>query len=127
MKPDSTKLPRKQGATIAAVLSSPTGFHVRFPVRLHGVFLRAPLAFKLLLPVFPAEMLLNSGEISERPRRIVVDAARLRADVYALPRLLARSLPEFPRQVVAAPVELQILVPLKPFVADLAHESVCSH
>lgn len=95
-----------------------------FAIRLDGVFLGAALAFVLLLAVFPAEMLFDSGEITECSRRIVVDACGLRADVDALPHVLAAPLPELPRQVVAASVELQILVALEPFAADLAHESI---
>lgn len=95
-----------------------------FAVGLNGVFFGAALAFVLLLAVFPAEVLFDSSEIAEGSRRIVVDAGGLRADEDALPHLLARPLPELPRQIVAAAVELQILVALKPFLADLAHEPI---
>lgn len=53
-----------------------------------------------------------------------MNASGFRAYINALSRFFASPLSEFPRQVVAPPVELQILVPLKPFVADLTYKSV---
>lgn len=75
-----------------------------FPIRLDCVFLGAPVALPLLLAVFPAEMLLYSGEIAEGSRRMVVDARRLWADIHFLFHLFARSLPEFPWKIMTSPV-----------------------
>lgn len=121
---ENEKSPRKQSAAIAAIFSGAASFHVSFAIGLDGVFLGAAVAFILLLAVFPAEVLLNSGEIAKGSRRVVVDAGGLRADIHALPHFLTGPLPELPRKVVAAAVELQILVALEPLAADLAHESV---
>ncbi|GER53288.1 fasciclin-like arabinogalactan protein 21 [Striga asiatica] len=68
-------------------------------------------------------MLLDSGQVSERPRRVVVNARFLRANVNALPNLFSRPLLQLPRQVVASPVKLKVLIPLEALTAYLAKES----
>lgn len=77
--------------------------------------------------MFSEEMLLDASEIAQCSSWVMVDARRLWTNVNLLTRLSARSLLELPWQVVASTVQLQVLVPLKPFVADFADESVSGH
>lgn len=97
------------------------------PIGLYSILLRAPLALPFFFAVLSAKMLLYAGEIAERSPRIVMNASRFRTDIDSLPYLLPRSLPQLPRQVMSSAMKLQILVSLKAFVADLAHESVRCH
>ena len=120
-------LPWEEGATVTLVFSSATGLSVSFPIRLDCVFLGALVTLPLLLAVLPAEVLLDAGEVSECPRRIVVDAGLLRADVHLLLYFLVRPLPQLPWKVVTPPVKLKVLIPLEPFVAYLTYESVGGH
>ena len=98
-----------------------------FPIRLHGVDLRALLAFPFLLAVLPAVVLLDPREVPQRTGRVVVEARRLRADIRPLASLLRASLLQLPRQIVAPPVQLKILIPLETLVADLAHKPIRRH
>ena len=99
-------IPREQGAAVASVLSGAASFHMSLPIGVYGVFLRAAFALPLFLTVFSAEVLLDAGEVAERPCGVVVDAGRFGTHVSFLPWLFAPSLPQLPRQVVAAPVKL---------------------
>lgn len=97
------------------------------PVGLNRITLRTLVALPFLLTVLPTEVFLDARKVSQRPGRIMMHAARLRADINPLPDLFARPLSQLPGQVMASPVELQILVPLESFVADFAHETVGRH
>ena len=55
---------------------------------------------------------------------VVVEAVGLGADEDALLDLGGITLEQLPWHLVAAPVHLQVLVPLKPLVADIAHVPV---
>lgn len=96
------------------------------PIGLHSVLLRAPLALPSLFAMFPTKVFFDAGEVTQSSRRVVVHARRLGTHVDSLAYLLGRSLPELPRQVVTSPVKLQVLVSLKPFVADLAQKTIRS-
>lgn len=96
----------EESATITTVLAGSACLAMCLPIRLDGVLLRALVTLPFLLPMLTAEMLLDSGEITERARRIVMDAAGFRANINPFPHLLSRPLPELPRQVVPSPVKL---------------------
>jgi len=98
---------------------------VGFPIRLNGVFLRTLVAFPLLLAVLSAKVLLNPSQITQSSRGIVMNTRTLRANIDLLLHLLTCPLPELPWKIVPSPVKLQILIPLKPLVTNLANKSIC--
>jgi hypothetical protein len=73
---------------------------------LNSVFLRTLLALPFLLAVFPAEVLLYSGEVTESSRVVVVDASFFRANIDLLSDLFICPLPELPWKIVTPSVKL---------------------
>lgn len=127
-KKERNVVPREDSATVTFILPGATHLAMRLPIRLHRILLRALLTLPLLLAVLPEEVLLNAGQVAQCPRRVMVHACHLRADVYLLSNhLLAWSLLQLPWQVVASPVELEVLVSLETLVAYLAYKPVCRH
>ena len=57
----------------------------------------------------------------------MVHTTRLGADINLLFSLFAGALPQFPREVVTTPMQLQVLVALEALVADLADETISGH
>lgn len=97
--------PGEEGSTVTLVFPSPTNLAMSFPIGLNGVLLRAFLALPLLLSVFSAVVLLDAGQVPERPGRVVVHAGLLGADVDLLPDdVFVVPLLELPWEVVASPV-----------------------
>ncbi|RWW15869.1 hypothetical protein BHE74_00002499 [Ensete ventricosum] len=120
--------PGEKGATIASIFLGSAGLRMGFPVGVHGVSFGALVTLPPLLSMLPGEVLLDPCQVTERPGRVVVHARWLRANVDPLPcHFLAASLPQLPWQIVAPPVELQVLVSLETLVTYLADKSVGGH
>lgn len=119
--------PGEDCSTITLVFFSPTSLDMSLPIRLHRILFRALIALPLLLAVLPAIMFLNSGQVAESSTGVVVHTCCDRAYIDPLPNLGAGPLPKLPRKIVASPMQLEVLVPLKPLVADLTNKPVCCH
>lgn len=95
------------------------------PIRLDGILLRTSVALPLLLPMLPGEVLFYACEITQSSGCIMVRAGDLGADIHLLLSVGAASLLELPWQIMAPPVELEVLVSLEPLMADFTYVSVC--
>lgn len=120
------ELPGEKGSAVTSVFSSSTGFRVSLPIWLNCIDLWTLLTLPFLLPMFPTEVFLDSCKIAKGPWGMVVDTCGLRANIGFLFYLFAVSLLQLPWKVVASPVELKVLISLKPFVADLTDKSIGS-
>lgn len=126
---DKAILAREERTAITAVLAGSTGLGVGLVIGPDGIALPTSLTLPFLLAVLSAEMFLNAGEVAESAGRVMVDAAGLGANVHSFSSRwpARRMLPELPREVMPAPVELKVLLALEPSVADLADEAVWRH
>ncbi|KAF5799289.1 hypothetical protein HanRHA438_Chr07g0312641 [Helianthus annuus] len=78
-----------------------------FPVRLNCILLGTFFTLPFLLTMLPAKMFLNSGEISECARRIVVDASFFGTNVdFLFYGLFVVPLLQLPWQIVTSPMKL---------------------
>lgn len=117
--------PGENAAAIARVASSAAGFEMGLVIGLNGVALGAFFTNPLfVVAVLPSEVLLDANEVAEGVARVVVQAGGFRAYENPLPHNRSLPLQQLPRDLMPSPVHLQVLVPLEPLVADLAHVPV---
>ncbi|XP_072997545.1 uncharacterized protein [Typha latifolia] len=98
-------------------------FLVSSEIGFEGILFGTSLALPRLRAVLPAVMLLDAGDVAERPGRVMVDARRHRAYVDTTPGLAVLALPELGRDVVAAEMEPEVLLALESLLAHLADEA----
>ena len=116
--------PREQSPTIAFVLLCATNLGMGFPIRPYCVLLGALIAFPLLLTVFHREMLLYPYKIAQSSRWIMVHTRWFWTHIHLLFHILAWPLTWLPRKIVASLMKLQILFPLKPFLANFTNKFI---
>lgn len=100
---------------------------MRFPIGLNRVSFGALITLPFLFSMLSTEMLLDAGEIAQRPGGIVMDTRFLGTNIHSFPDFLGRPLAQLPWEVMPTPVKLQVLVSLEPLVANFAHKSVGGH
>eukprot|EP01018_Ginkgo_biloba_P031456 Gb_18891 [translate_table: standard] len=100
---------------------------MRFPVGLNSISFGTLIALPFLFSMFSTEMLLDACKVSQGPGWIMVYTGWFWTQINPLPDFFGRSLPQLPGKIMPTSVKLQILFPLKAFVAYFAHKSVCSH
>lgn len=125
---EQIEIPWEEGTTIATILTGPTGFRMRLPVRLHRILFWTLLAFPLLLTMLAAVVLLDASQVAQCTRCVMVHTAWLRAQINApFGSFLWVLLFKLPWQVVAPAVELEVLLTLESLPAYLANKPVCGH
>ena len=77
--------------------------------------------------MFSTEVFLDAGEVSERPRRVMVDTGWLWAEVHFASDLFGVLLSQLPWQVMPSSVQLEVLLSLEALVAYLTDEPICRH
>lgn len=117
-----TNKPGKHTATVTRMASGTTGLDVSLVIRLNRVPFGALVTHPLLVvAVLPPEVLLDPHKVTEGMARVMVQATWLRTNKHLLLHPLCLPLEKLPRHLVPSPVHLEILVSLKPLVADLTH------
>lgn len=111
--------------------TGPASLEVSLEVGLNRISLGASRTDPLTVrAVFSPEVLLDPDQVAERVAGIMVETAWLRTHIHTFPRTgethpaIVHSLEQLPWNLVPPSVHLQILVPLKPLVADLAHVAI---
>uniref|UniRef100_A0A7C9E0I0 Uncharacterized protein n=1 Tax=Opuntia streptacantha TaxID=393608 RepID=A0A7C9E0I0_OPUST len=123
---DEAVPPREKSTTITTILPGATNLRMSLPIGLNRILLRALITLPLLLAMLPTVMLLDSSQIPEGSSWVMVHTGRFGADVHLLPNLvLIRPLLKLPWKVMPPAMQLQVLVPLEPLVADLAYKPIC--
>lgn len=115
----------EDAAAIARVAASAASFEMSFIIRLNSVGFRALITNPLLVvAVLTAEVFFDANQVAKCMARVVVEAGRFRAHEYSFPHHWILSLQQLPWYLMPPSMHLQVLVSLKPLVADLAYVSV---
>nr|GLL24106.1 hypothetical protein BHM03_00029805 [Ipomoea trifida] len=96
-----------------------------FPIRLDNILLGALITLPFLLPMLYAEVFLDPSEVPESSRRVMVNAALLRAYIHLLlDHLLVVPLLQLPWQVVPSPVKLHTAEQTAVSMQDCSHSEL---